>query len=75
MLQRETPMTLAETASIFCETIVRNAALGEAERNDDTPSQIEILEASLQGACQVVVDITSRFLLEQGVFEKRRERE
>src|SRR5262249_5871732 len=37
--------------------------------------QIEILEASLQGSCQVVVDITSRFLLEQGVFEKRRERE
>jgi pepF/M3 family oligoendopeptidase len=75
MLQRDTPMTLAETASIFCETIVRNAALAEAERVNDTTSQIEILEASLQGACQVVVDITSRFLLERGVFEKRRERE
>jgi pepF/M3 family oligoendopeptidase len=74
-LQRDTPMTLAETASIFCETIVRNAALAEAERDNDTRSQIEILEASLQGSCQVVVDITSRFLLEQGVFEKRRERE
>jgi pepF/M3 family oligoendopeptidase len=75
MLQRDTPMTLAETASIFCETIVRNAALAEAERDGDTKSQIEILEASLQGSCQVIVDITSRFLLEQGVFEKRRERE
>jgi oligoendopeptidase F len=75
MLQRDTPMTLAETASIFCETIVRNAALGLAERDGDTKSQIEILEASLQGSCQVVVDITSRFLLEQGVFEKRRDRE
>jgi pepF/M3 family oligoendopeptidase len=75
MLQRDTPMTLAETASIFCETIVRNAALAEAERDNDTRSQVEILEASLQGSCQVVVDITSRFLLEQGVFEKRRERE
>jgi pepF/M3 family oligoendopeptidase len=75
MLQRDTPMTLAETASIFCETIVRNAALAEAERAGDTRSQLEILEASLQGACQVVVDITSRFLLEQGVFEKRRGRE
>jgi pepF/M3 family oligoendopeptidase len=75
MLQRDTPMTLAETASIFCETIVRNAALAEAVRDGDTKSQIEILEASLQGSCQVVVDITSRFLLEQGVFEKRRERE
>jgi pepF/M3 family oligoendopeptidase len=73
MLQRDTPMTLAETASIFCETIVRNAAL--AERVNDTKGQIEILEASLQGSCQVVVDITSRFLLEQGAFERRRERE
>ena len=73
MLQRDTPMTLAETASIFCETIVRNAAL--AADATATQEQIEILEASLQGSCQVVVDITSRFLLEQGVFEKRRERE
>jgi pepF/M3 family oligoendopeptidase len=75
MLQRDTPMTLAETASIFCETIVRNAALADAERTGDTQSQIEILEASLQGSCQPVVDISSRFLLEQGVFEKRRDRE
>lgn len=71
MLQRDTPMTLAETASIFCETIVRHAALAHA----DAQEQLEILEASLQGSCQVVVDITSRFLLEQGVFERRRQRE
>ena len=71
MLQRNTPMTLAETASIFCETIVREAALQHA-----TPEErIEILEASLVGSCQVVVDITSRFLFEQGVFETRRNRE
>ncbi|HEX6799229.1 MAG TPA: M3 family oligoendopeptidase [Ktedonobacterales bacterium] len=70
-LQRQTPMTLAETASIFCETIVRNAALRQADRDE----QIEILEASLQGSCQVVVDITSRFLFERGVFETRRDRE
>jgi oligoendopeptidase F len=71
MLQRQTPMTLAETASIFCETVVRHAALRDADRE----AQIEILEASLQGSCQVVVDITSRFLLEKGVFETRRRRE
>jgi pepF/M3 family oligoendopeptidase len=71
MLQRQTPMTLAETASIFCETIVSHAAL---ERGD-AREQIEILEASLQGACQVVVDITSRFLFEQRVFAGRRRRE
>ncbi|HEX9037027.1 MAG TPA: M3 family oligoendopeptidase [Ktedonobacterales bacterium] len=71
MLRRETPMTLAETASIFCETIIQRAALEDAEPAE----QIEILEASLQGQCQVIVDITSRFLFEQAVFEKRLERE
>jgi pepF/M3 family oligoendopeptidase len=71
MLQRNTPMTLAETASIFCETIVREAALQHANPQE----RVEILEASLVGSCQVVVDITSRFLFEQGVFEKRRNRE
>jgi oligoendopeptidase F len=64
-------MTLAETASIFCETIVVQAAL----RGADTQEQIAILEASLQNTCQVVVDITSRFLFEQSVFERRQQRE
>lgn len=71
MLQRETPMTLAETASIFCETIIQHAALADAAPSE----RIELLEASLQGQCQVVVDITSRFLFEQAVFDRRRERE
>ncbi len=71
LLNQETPATLAETASIFCETIVKEAALKSVGEQD----QIAILEASLQGQCQVVVDITSRFLFEQSVFEKRAERE
>src|SRR5947199_6827038 len=70
-LPRDTPMALAETASIFCETIIRSAALQRA----GTQEQIAILEASLQGSCQVVVDITSRFLFEQRLFEKRKQRE
>ncbi len=71
MLQRATPMTLAETASIFCETIVAQAALARA----DEAEQVEILEATLQGSCQVVVDISSRFRFEQFVFESRLRRE
>lgn len=71
MLQRVTPMTLAETASIFCQTIVRHAALEKA----DAKEQLSILEADLQDACQVVVDITSRFIFEQNLFLKRRGRE
>ena len=71
MFQKDTPMTLAETASIFCETIIREAALRNANRQE----QIMILEASLQGSCQVVVDISSRFLFEQRLFEARKQRE
>ena len=70
-LQRHTPMALAETASIFCETIVTNAALAVASPAE----QLSILEDDLQGACQVVVDIHSRFLFEQGLFNRRRQRE
>ncbi len=70
-LQRSHPMTLAETASIFCETIIRQAALRQASMQE----RIVILEAALQGMCQVVVDVSSRFLFEQQVFERRRQRE
>jgi pepF/M3 family oligoendopeptidase len=71
ILQRSTPMSLAETASIFCETIVVQAALTKANPQE----QIAILESSLQNSCQVVVDITSRFLFEKRVFELRKDRE
>jgi len=71
MLQRYTPMTLAETASIFCQTIILDAALKVSGEDD----QFVILERSLQDACQVVVAISSRFIFEQAVFEKRKERE
>jgi oligoendopeptidase F len=64
-------MTLAETASIFCETIIRHAAMQKADQQE----RISILDATLQSSCQVVVDITSRFLFEQRVFEKRNQRQ
>jgi pepF/M3 family oligoendopeptidase len=70
-LQRRTPMVLAETASTFCETLVKEAALIDAEPEE----RIYILEQSAQGACQVVVDILSRFDFEQSLFAGRRERE
>lgn len=70
-IQRSTPMTLAETASIFCETVIRQASLATMEGDE----ALGVLEASLQGSCQVVVDITSRFLFEKGVFAARKDRE
>jgi oligoendopeptidase F len=65
-----TPMTLAETASTFCETILRQAAIAQGTEDE----QLAILEGSLQDAAQIVVDITSRFLFEQAVCDKRPER-
>jgi oligoendopeptidase F len=66
-LQRRTPMALAETASIFCETIVVGAGLASA----DDRGRLALLNVDLQGACQVVVDIHSRFLFERDVFSGR----
>jgi pepF/M3 family oligoendopeptidase len=68
MLQRITPMTLAETASIMNETIITNAAMKEASSREE---ELAVLETSLAGATAVIVDITSRFLFEKEVFERR----
>ena len=68
MLQRTTPMTLAETASIMDETIITNAALAQAT---DPEEELAILETSLISSSQVIIDITSRFLFEKEVFERR----
>jgi pepF/M3 family oligoendopeptidase len=68
MLQKDTPMTLAETASIFCETIIVDAALANAGSADE---ELAILDTDLTGKTQVIVDITSRYLFEQEVFARR----
>ena len=67
-LQRRTPMTLAETASIFNETIVTDAILAQAA---DPEEELGILETFLIGASQVIVDIYSRYLFEKEIFERR----
>lgn len=67
-IQQNTPMTLAETASIMCETIVTEAAL---EQTADSQEMLAILEAQMNNASQVVVDIYSRYLFEKEVFERR----
>jgi oligoendopeptidase F len=70
-MQKRTPMALAETASIFCETIIQGAAIARA----DQAEQIAILESSLQSSCQLVVDISSRFLFESRLHHRRQARE
>jgi oligoendopeptidase F len=67
-IQRITPMTMAETASIMCETIIIDAALKDAASPD---TELAILETALVGDAQVIVDIYSRYLFEKEVFERR----
>jgi pepF/M3 family oligoendopeptidase len=68
-LQRQTPMTMAETASIMCETISFNAMM---ETITDPQEELALLETALIGDSQVIVDIYSRFLFEKEVFERRK---
>ncbi len=70
--QRETPLTLAETASTFTENLVSQAYLQQVT---DPQEKLYLLETSLQHATQIVVDITSRFLFEKAVYERRQQRE
>ena len=69
-LQRQLPMALAETASIFCETIMVQHGLATAAPDE----RLALIEGDLQSACQVVVDIHSRFLFERSFCEARAKR-
>jgi pepF/M3 family oligoendopeptidase len=69
-LQRRVPMALAETASIFCETLVVEEGLSRME-NDD---RLALLDVDLIGSTQVVVDIRARVLFETEVFARRHRR-
>ena len=69
VLNTECPMPIAETASTFCETIVKKAAIKEA----DKITALAILESEISDCNQVIVDIYSRFLFEKSLFEARKE--
>ncbi len=66
-----TPLTLAETASTFCETLVTKAAIAQGSETE----RLATLEASLQASTVCVVDILGRFTFEQAIIDKRTERE
>lgn len=71
-IQKFTPMTLAETASIMCETIVTSALMKEVKNPQE---ELAILESQINGDSQVIVDIYSRYLFEKEVFERREKAE
>jgi len=61
------PMPIAETASTLCETIITNAALKTATKEE----AFIIIENDLSGIAQVIIDIYSRFLFEDEVFKSK----
>ena len=65
------PMTLAETASTFAETIVKQDMISRCSGSD----KLQILDLDLQDAGQTLVDILSRFYFESSVFDERKENE
>lgn len=61
------PMTLAETASTFAETIVKQNLLSSCTEDE----KIQLLDMDLQDVSQVFVDILCRYYFEKKVFEER----
>jgi pepF/M3 family oligoendopeptidase len=66
-LNSDYPMPIAETASIFCETIIAKAAMKDASDEE----LFAILENEISGSGQVIVDIYSRYLFESELFKRR----
>ena len=66
-LNSDYSMPIAETASIFCETIISNAAIESATSEE----AFVILENNISSSAQVIVDILSRYLFESELFKRR----
>ncbi|MDR2097220.1 MAG: M3 family oligoendopeptidase, partial [Spirochaetaceae bacterium] len=65
------PMTLAETASLFAETLVFEESLGTAAASE----RLALIESSVKDSCQTLVDILSRYYFETELFERREKKE
>ncbi|MBX6351650.1 MAG: M3 family oligoendopeptidase [Clostridia bacterium] len=68
-LARDYPMALAETASTFAESVVRDAALAQAA---DDAERLSLLDDRLASAAQFLMNIRARFLFETRFYEARR---
>jgi len=66
MIYSDYPMQLAETASTFNETYIKDDAIKNAKSQDEL---LYILETSIQDDTQVIVDCISRYYFEKSVFE------
>ncbi len=68
MLLGNYTMPVAETASIFGETLLFNYCFDKMSKEE----QLAVLESTLSSGCQVCVDILSRFYFERSAFEERK---
>ncbi len=72
LCQTHYPMTLAETASIFAENIVRDHLILKAESNDE---KLEMLWEELSSALALMVNIPVRYEFEKAFYERRQSAE
>jgi pepF/M3 family oligoendopeptidase len=70
-IHRDYPMTLAETASIFCQNLILGSQLDRSSGRQ----RLVILEEFLKDCTQVIVDILSRFQFEKALLSRRAEAE
>lgn len=66
------PMTLAETASIFAENIVRDHLISKAESVDE---KLEMLWEELSSALALMINIPVRYEFEKSFYERRQDGE
>ncbi len=67
-LNTDYSMPVAETASTFNETVIVSDAIAKAEGEE----KIMLIESQLQDSTQIILDIYSRFLFEDEVFNRRK---
>ena len=64
---RQYPMTLAETASIFAEHILADGIYADESISDS--AKLQMLDADLNGASVLLLDITTRYEFEKAFHE------
>ncbi len=64
-------MTLAETASIFAETLVKRALLEKSTNRED---RLKIMWQDAESAAALMINIPARFEFEKNMVEARKER-
>ncbi|WP_413288611.1 M3 family oligoendopeptidase [Bdellovibrio sp. HCB337] len=69
--QRHYPMTLAETASVFAETALRDVMMQKAKNDQE---RLEFGWSDLESAASYLINIPVRFDFEKSFYEKRMER-